>query len=74
MGGKGLRKRGAKSLAVAGPVTFHLAPTGKTARRLARKGRAMVSLTVTFSPGGGDPSSQSIRFKLREKKRPLPPP
>jgi hypothetical protein len=73
VGGKGLRKRSAKSLAVAGPVTFHLAATGRAARRLARKGRVMVSLTVTFSPTGGDPSSQSIRLKLRKKKAPVAP-
>lgn len=68
MSGKGLRKRRAKSLAVAGPVTFQLTPTGRTARRLARKGVVTVSLTVTFSPTGGDPSSQSIRLKLRKRK------
>jgi hypothetical protein len=71
--GKGLRKKKAKSLAVAGPVTFQVAPTGKTARRLVRKGRVTVGVTVTFVPTGGGPSSQSISLKLRRKSQPAVP-
>lgn len=71
--GKGLRKRRSKSLAVAGPVTFQLKPTGRTARRLVRKGRVTVAPTVTFLPSGGDPSSQSIHLKLLERKQPAAP-
>lgn len=71
--GKGLRKRRSKSLAVAGPVTFQLTPTGRTARRLVRKGRVTVAPTVTFLPSGGDPSSQSIHLKLLERKQPAAP-
>jgi hypothetical protein len=67
--GKGLRKRTPKSLAVAGPVTFQLTPTGRTARRLVRKGRVTIALTVTFIPSGGDPSSQSIHLKLLQRKQ-----
>lgn len=73
MSGKGLRKRRSKSLAVAGPVTFQLKPTGRTARRLVRKGRVTVAPTVTFLPSGGDPSSQSIHLKLLERKQPAAP-
>lgn len=71
--GKGLRKRRSKSLAVAGPVTFQLTPTGRTARRLVRKGRVTVAPTVTFLPSGGDPSSQSIHLKLLKRKQPAAP-
>ncbi len=67
--GKGLRKRASKSLAVAGSITFQLTATGMTARRLVRKGRVTVPVTVTFSPSDGDPSSQSIRLTLRKKKQ-----
>lgn len=73
MSGKGLRKRRSKSLAVAGPVTFQLKPTGRTARRLVRKGRVTVAPTVTFLPSGGDPSSQSIHLKLLKRKQPAAP-
>lgn len=71
--GKGLRKRASKSLAVAGPVTFQLTPTGRTARRLVRKGRVTIALTVTFLPSGGEPSSQSIHLKLLQRKQPAVP-
>ena len=71
--GKGLRKRASKSLAVAGPVTFQLTPTGRTARRLVRKGRVTIALTVTFLPSGGEPSSQSIHLKLLQRKQPVVP-
>jgi hypothetical protein len=70
--GKGLKKRGSKSLAVAGPVTFQLVTTGKTKRRLQNKRRVKVPVTVTFFPTGGVPSAQTINLKLI-KTRPLPP-
>ena len=70
--GKGLKKRGAKNLAVAGPVTFQLATIGKTKHRLLRKGRVKVPVTVTFFPAGGVPSAQTINLKLM-KTRPRPP-
>jgi hypothetical protein len=70
--GKGLRKRIPKTLAVAGPVAFQLASAGKTRRRLQRKGRVAVPVTVTFFPTGGDPSTQTINLKLKKKIRPAP--
>jgi hypothetical protein len=71
--GQGLKKRGAKSLAVAGPVTFQLATTGKTKRLLQRKGKVKVPVTVTFFPTGGVASAQTINLKLIKRIRPLPP-
>jgi hypothetical protein len=73
MSGKGLRKRVPRNLAVAGPVSFRLVPMGRTARRLTRKGRVTVPITLTFFPTGGDPSVQVIPVKLRRIKR-LPAP
>lgn len=67
--GKGIKKRHvSKSLAVAGPVTFSIAPAGPTSRRLNRKGAAPVHVTVTFTPPGGDPNSQSLTIKLKKRK------
>jgi hypothetical protein len=71
--GKGLKKRGAKNLAVAGPVTFQLATTGKTKRQLQRTGRVKVPVTVTFFPTGGVASAQTINLKLLRKTRPPSP-
>jgi hypothetical protein len=53
-------------------VTFGIATIGKAKRRLGRKGRITVPVTVTFSPTGGDPSSQSIHLKLKTVRRPTP--
>ena len=69
--GKGLKKRRpAKTLSVARPVSFAVAVRGKRAHRLARKGKLGVPVTVTFAPAGGDPSSQTLVVKLKQKRRP----
>jgi hypothetical protein len=73
LSGKGLKKRGSKSLPIAGPVSLGLATVGKTHHRLARKGKVTITPTVTFSPAGGDPSSQSIHLKLSEVRQPTVP-
>jgi len=70
LSGKGLKKRGLKNIAVAGPVSFQLAAVGSASRRLARKGRVTITMRLTFYPSGGDPSSQSIRLKLKKRVRP----
>jgi hypothetical protein len=72
LSGKGLKKHAARTVAVAGPVTFGIATIGKAKRRLGRKGRITVPVTVTFSPTGGDPSSQLIHLKLKTVRRPTP--
>src|SRR5262249_9987809 len=48
--GKGMKKRAAKNLAVAGPVTFSVATVGKFRHKLERKGRLRLGVRVTFSP------------------------
>jgi hypothetical protein len=72
--GKGLKKHATRVVVAAGPVTFGIATTGKTKRRLQRKGRVIVPVTVTFFPSGGDPSSQVIQLKLRKVTPRTPPP
>jgi hypothetical protein len=68
---KGLKSgRAAKSVFVAGPVSFTVASTGKWRRKLNRTGRVAIGLVTTFAPVGGDPSSQSLTLRLR--KRPTP--
>jgi len=75
LAGKGLKKRDPKNRPVARSVTFKLATTGKAKRRLLRKGRVKVPVTVTFFPTGGLASAQTIKLKLKMKKRkPVPPP
>ena len=72
MAGKGLKKHGSRTLAVAGPLSFPVAAVGRTKRRLQRKGRVRLPLTVTFFPTGGDPSSQTIHLKLQKTRPPTP--
>jgi hypothetical protein len=69
--GKGLKKGRARSLAVAGPVRFAVAVVGKRLQRLSRTGKLTVSVTLTFLPTGGDPSSQTVSVKLRKRRQPL---
>jgi hypothetical protein len=68
--GKGLKKR-SKTLAVPGPVTLGIATAGKTKRRLERKGRITLPLTLTFWPTGGDPNVQTVNLKLRKNRQPV---
>ena len=70
--GKGMKKRSAKTIAVAGPVTFSVATVGKTKHKLERKGRVVLPVRVSFLPNGGDQSTQSINLKLR-RTRPATP-
>ena len=59
---------------MAGPVTFSIATIGKTKRRLARKGKVVLAVRITFSPNGGDPSTQTLDLKLGLRKPPTPTP
>jgi hypothetical protein len=70
--GKGMKKRPSKNLAVAGPITFAVAAVGKTKHKLVRKGKIVLPVRITFSPTGGDPTTQSVNLKLK-KTRPLAP-
>jgi hypothetical protein len=70
--GKGMKKKAAKTVAVAGPVTFSIATIGKTRHKLERKGRVVLPVRVSFLPNGGDASTQSINLKLRRTRPPTP--
>jgi hypothetical protein len=70
--GKGMKKRPNKNLAVAGAVTFPVAAVGQARHRLGRKGKVVLPVRVTFTPPGGDPSTQSINFKLKRVRPPTP--
>jgi hypothetical protein len=70
--GKGMKKRPSKTLAVAGPVTFAVTAVGKTRHKLARKGKIVLPVHVTFFPTGGDPAVQPINLKLQRTRPPAP--
>lgn len=62
--------RAAKTLAVPGSVAFSVAAVGKKRRILQRRGQVTVQVTISFAPIGGDPSSQSISLKLKQRSPP----
>jgi hypothetical protein len=71
--GRGLKKPQSKSVPVPGSLLFPIAARGKLKRRLAHKGRATLHVNATFSPPGGDPSTQTIAVTLRQRRpAPLP--
>ncbi len=55
----------------AGTFGLQLKPSGAAKRQLRKKGKLKVSLQLTFTPVGGDSSTQnsSITLKLKKKKR-----
>jgi hypothetical protein len=66
--GKGLRKPQAKSVFVPSALTFPIAATGKLKHRLGRTGRATLRINATFTPLGGDPSTQTIAVQLKQRR------
>jgi hypothetical protein len=71
LAGRGLKKPRSKNLAVPGFVIFPISPTGKLRHRLGRTGKATLQVNATFSPAGGDPSTQTLIVRLK-KRRPAP--
>ena len=51
----------------AGTATLPVKATGKKKRKLNEKGKVKLNLAVTYTPTGGDPSTQSVKVKLKKK-------
>jgi hypothetical protein len=51
----------------AGATSLLIKATGKKQKTLNRTGKVKLSLAITYTPTGGDPSSQSVKVKLRKK-------
>jgi hypothetical protein len=63
LSGKGVKSATANPKA-AGPVTLTVKATGKAASKLAKTGKVKVKVSVTFTPAGGSPSTQTKTVKL----------
>lgn len=50
-----------------GPVQLPIAAKGSKKRKLNRIGKVRVAPSITFTPTGGDPSTQATALKLRKK-------
>src|SRR5262249_36654915 len=59
----------AVSISSPGTVTLGITPTGKKKKKLRKKGRIGVTAAITYTPTGGNPSTQSVGVTLRQKKK-----
>lgn len=55
----------AQQVGSAGPVELKVKPVGKAAKKLRRKGKLAVTITVTFTPTGGSPTQKSTGLVLK---------
>ncbi len=53
----------------AGKATVSIRAAGKAKRKLRRAGKVTVRATVTFTPDGGDPNTQSTDVTLKRKRK-----
>jgi hypothetical protein len=66
--GKGLKKRPAKNVAVAGTAQFQIAAVGARRRTLEKKGKVVMVPSIGFTPTSGDPALQSFVVKLKKRR------
>jgi len=59
--------KGATVVSAPGNVTVSIAGTGKKLKKLRLTGKVTVNTTLTFTPTGGSPASQTTAVKLRRK-------
>jgi len=68
--GKGVKAAGAavisKTVTAPGAVELLIAAKGKKKRKLNKTGRMKLNANITYTPTGGDPSTQSIKVKLKK--------
>ena len=51
----------------AGTATLVVKAKGKKKRKLNEKGKVKLNLAVTYTPTGGDPSTESMKVKLKKR-------
>jgi hypothetical protein len=67
-GAKLSSSRASASKAVpAGAATLLVKAKGKKKRKLNDTGKTKLTIAITYSPTGGDPSTQSLKVKLKKK-------
>lgn len=71
--GRGVKRAGssaaviAKAVTAPGSVKLLIRANGKKKRKLNDTGKVKVNPKVTYTPTGGDPSTQSLKVKLKKK-------
>jgi hypothetical protein len=72
LSGKGVKPagaggaQGAKTVPAAGMATLLIKARGKSKRKLDEAGKVKVKSTITYTPTGGDPSTQSRKLTLKK--------
>jgi hypothetical protein len=56
-----------KTVTKPGSVQLLIKATGKKKKKLNSTGKVKVNPTITFTPTGGDPATQSVKVKLKKK-------
>jgi hypothetical protein len=67
--GKGVNAAGAAVISkavTAGTASLLIKAKGKKKRKLNENGKVKVNPTITYTPTGGDPSTQSRKLKLKK--------
>jgi hypothetical protein len=57
----------AMTVATPGDVQLKIRAKGKNKRKLNETGKVRVKPTITFTPTGGDPNTQSLKLKLKQR-------
>jgi hypothetical protein len=68
--GKGVKASGAAAISKAvnaGQAKLTIGAKGKKLKTLNETGKVKLSVAITYTPTGGDPSTQSIKVKLKKK-------
>jgi hypothetical protein len=65
LSGKGVRTDAAMSVPAAGKAGLVIKAKGKALRKLKESGKAKVTPRITYTPTGGDPSTQSKGLELK---------
>ena len=68
LAGYGVKAQSADPTA-AGDVSLPIKPNGRVANKLKRGGKATVNVSVTFTPAGVAPRTETTKVKLKRKKR-----
>ena len=60
-------KSGGQAVASASTVKLVVKGKGKKKKTLNRTGKVKLNLAITYTPTGGDPSTQSMKVQLKKK-------
>lgn len=73
LAGRGVKRAGAagamsaKAVTAPGDVNLRIRAKGKQNRKLSRTGTVKLRPRITFTPTGGDPSTQSLKLRLKKR-------